>query len=191
MGVLSLIKGMKIEENLPVDVTFRTSKTSGVFGAALLGAGTGLLWQVYSGNVLFCYFNLVTLASLGMASVFGFLGVLILTYRKCVVINKLHARIDYIESGIFCRKRAVFAFEELLHIEISPVAECLFTSKSCMWTVKAYFQRGQDLSCARLFESLSSRQAEEAADVLSQILRRPVLKGGRRPQASFTSRAGI
>ncbi|MBF0500493.1 MAG: hypothetical protein HQM09_10265 [Candidatus Riflebacteria bacterium] len=193
MGVLSFIKGMKIEDNLPVEVTFRSSKSNGALGGIMVCAGTGLLWQVYEKNPLFCCLNVVTLASIGLAAAFGFIGILIITYRKCVIISRLHSRIDYMESSIFCWHRAVYAFDELIRIEISQVAECLFTSKSFMWTVKGYFQRGNDLSCARLFESLSSEQAKEAASMLSQILRRPVLTNSCRGsvRTSFTSQAGV
>lgn len=192
MGFLSFVKGMKIEDNLPVDVTFRTSKTCGAFGTALIATGLGMLWQIHSGNPIFCCLSLVSFGSLGIAALFTLLGVLILTYRKCVILSKLHRRIEYIESGLFCRHRATFSFEELVHIEVCPLAQCILTSSACMWTIKAYFKRGQQITGVRLYETTSSFQAEEAAEALSGILNQPILRGHTAPALrSFTSQAGV
>jgi len=193
MGFLSFLKGMKIEDNCPVDVTFRTSRTCGAFGVLLISSGLGMLWQVYTQNPLFCCFSLVAVGSCLAAGILTFLGLLILTYRKCVIISKVHSRIDYLESSLFCRRRATYHFADLLHIEVSPIAQCFLSNRTCMWTVKAYFRR--DLHWApgiRLFESLSSDEAKEAGLVLSQILNRPIVpQESMAMTPSFTSQAGI
>lgn len=191
MGFLSFVKGMKIEDNLPIDITFRTSKTCGAFGTALVITGLGMIWQIHSGNPLFCYLSLVSFGSLGVAGLFTLLGILILTYRKCVILSKYHRRIEYIESGLFCRHRATFTFDELIHIEVCPIAQCILSSSACMWTIKAYFQRGQQVSGVRLYETTSCFQADEAAQALSELLNRPLRKANTVPTLrSFTSQAG-
>ena len=191
MGFLSFLKGMKIEDNLPVGITLRTSKTCGAFGTALIVIGMGLLWQIHAGNPLFCCLTLVSLGSLGVAALSTLLGILILTYRKCVIFSRSQRRIEYLESGLCWKHRATYNFDDLIHVEICPIAQCILTSNACMWVIKAYFQRGTKITGVRLYETTSSYQAEEAASTLAALLNRPLFRNTPAPAfRSFTSQAG-
>lgn len=176
LGLLSFIKGMKIEDNCPIDVTFRTSRSSGFLGASVLISGVALGTQLYLKNPLFCFFNLVWLATILGALFLSFVGLLISTYRKCVIVSRRYTKIEVLESSLFCRKRATYHFAEITHIELSHVKECLLSNRCCFWTVKIHLRRHNLLESARLFESLETDKAEEAAHLLSQILGRPVLR---------------
>ena len=175
MGFLSFLKGMKIEDNCPIDITFRTSRTCGFLGAIMAGCGLGLAIQIYCQNPLFCYFNLIMAMSVVLSLALVLLGVLIATYRKCVILSKMQSRIDYMESSLFCWRRATYHFREVVNIEVCRIEECFITSKCPVWTVKAYIRRHNELETIRLFEGLNSERAEEAATYLSQVLRFTVL----------------
>jgi hypothetical protein len=179
MGLLSFLKGMKVEDNRPMDLTFRTSRTCGLFGALLLGTGVALGIQLCCGNPLFCYFNAVFVVSIVLSLVLVLLGVLIATYRKCVIISRLHSRVEYMESSLLCWRRATYSFDEIRELELCEIRECLFSSTCSLWTVKAYIQRNQELIPLRFFEGSLAEQAEEAAQMMNEVLQKPLLSSTR------------
>ncbi|MBF0544423.1 MAG: hypothetical protein HQM08_08315 [Candidatus Riflebacteria bacterium] len=192
MSFLSILKGMNIEDNCPVDLTFRTSRSCSAFGIICTFFGCSFLWQILGETAYFGELSIVRFSSFLVALGIIFLGIVIMAYQKRVIINKMRSRIDYGESGFFCRKKATYHFSELVHLEVSPIAEGLITSKTYVWTIKAYFNRGGVISGVRLFESISSYEAEEAGLKLSQIFRRPVLKDSKKfLSRAFTSQMGI
>ncbi len=194
MGFLSFLKGMKIEDNCPIDVTFRTSRTGKCFGSMLVVTGLGLGWHIYLGNPILCGFYCFLAPAILFTALFLFLGVLVLTYRKCVLISKLQSCIEYMESSLFKTRRATFRFDQVSHIELCSVGECLFQTEACLFVVKAYFrQEGVPHTFGvRLFESLDKTLAEDAAQTLSHIVRRPVVQQpALQLNPSFTSRVGI
>ena len=184
---------MKIEDNCPIDVTFRTSRTGKCFGSLLLITGLGLLWHIYTGNPFLCGFRCLLIAGILAAMASLLLGVLVMTYRKCVVISKTQRRIEFMESSLLMTRRATFDFQEVRYLELCSIGECLFHSHACLWTVKAYVQRGPKLEAVRLFESLSHTLADEGAHTLSQIVGRPLSQTRPNPTTKLyakPSRAG-
>jgi len=177
MGFLSFIKGMKIEDNCPIDVTFRTSRSSNIFGALLMFAGLSLVWQICWGNAFFCFFNIIFAVTIALAFSFFLVGLLIVAYRKCVIVSKVQSKIEYMESGILTRKRTTINFQDILYLELCPVIECVISSQACMWTIKAYLRRHNGFDTIRLFECIDQATAEEASTLLSQVLSCQVVSG--------------
>lgn len=174
MGFLSFLKGMKIEDHCPIDLTFRTSKTCGFLGTLLVSTSLILGIQILFKNPLFCYFNLVWCCSILLALTLLVVGVLVATYRKCVIISKVHSRIEFMESSLCSWRRATYHFNEIESIELCRVHECLFSSRCEFWTVKVYVRRHDQFEAVRLYEGIKGESAEEAATHLSQILGKPV-----------------
>ncbi|MBF0410685.1 MAG: hypothetical protein HQM10_25295 [Candidatus Riflebacteria bacterium] len=192
MSFLSVLKGMSIEDNCPVDLSFSTSKTCSIFGKMVSVLGTVLFWRILVEDSYFGGSWTLRLFSFLIALSILIFGVMIMTYQKKVIIDQLKSKISYSETCFFGWKKVSYHFSELVHIEISPVSECLITSKSCMWTIKAYFDRGGVVTGVRLFESIHSSEAEEAGSRLSQIFCCPVLRdSGKFLTRAFTSQVGV
>lgn len=88
MTFLSFLKGMKIEDNCPIDVVFRTSRGCSALGFAFILAGLCMAWQIVAGHRLLCFFSFVKLGSICAAVALAAIGGMIMTYRKNVVISK-------------------------------------------------------------------------------------------------------
>jgi hypothetical protein len=172
MELISFLKGMRIEDNCPFDVTFRTSRSCGFLGFLLSLAGLGLGWQVLMGNRFLCFWSPVALGLALLSSILFMTGLLVISYRKSVTINRAAHRIDVWESSFFCRQHAVYDFQEVVDIEIYPLVECFGTSQACMWNIKAYLRRGRGIEAVRVFSGIRQQDAEDAAQLLSQLLNR-------------------
>ncbi|MBI3039620.1 hypothetical protein HYY75_11360 [bacterium] len=175
MGFIRVIKCMKVEDNCPIDVTFRTSRFSVIFGALLILGSLIIIFKIALRTVDSPFSSFILAIGIPTAAILLFSGILLLTHRKSVIINKQFSRIEVLESGIFQRNRATFLFKDILHIEVCPIDECLFASRWCSWTVKVYSKRNDGFEAFRLFESLEFTAAEEAGQVLSQILGKPIV----------------
>jgi len=174
MSFLSFVKGMKIEENFPYNVTFRTSKSSGFLGLSLIFCGVGMGFETFFGHPIFSCFKLLSVFFLALAAFLSFVGIIIVTYRKCVIISKSQSKIEYMESSLFCWRRATYHFDEIQQIEICQIQECLINSRCALWAAKIYFRRGNRLETVKVFEGIESEKAEEAANILSRMVGRHV-----------------
>ncbi|HOY67507.1 MAG TPA: hypothetical protein PLP29_11490 [Candidatus Ozemobacteraceae bacterium] len=176
MQFLSFLKGMKIEDHYPEDVTFRTSRTCSVLGVGFLLAGCSMAWQACAGHTLLCFFGLVRIGSLGAALLLCVIGAMISSYRKNVVISRDRLRIEVEESSLLTSQHAAYHFQDVLQIEVCPMAECILTAKACLWTIKAYVRRGEGLEAVRLFHGRNVNETLEAASLLSQLVGCSVVK---------------
>ncbi len=191
MKFLSFLKSMKIEDNCPIDVTFRTSRSCSALGLGFIGAGLSMAWQICAGNKLLCFFSLVWLGSIGASMLLALIGGMIMTYRKTVVISKRKTKIDVEESGLLVHHSASYHFLDILQIEVCPMAECLLTAKACMWTIKGYVRRHEGFDTVRLYCGRNIADTIEAASLISQIVGCPVINDVAVARAlSFTREVG-
>lgn len=169
MDFLSFIKGMKVEDNSPFDLTFRTSRSCGFLGVMFIMAGMAILWNILTfrvSGVFLPVFALFAASSFALITI----GLVVLTYKKSVLIRKSDSCIVYNETNLFCTRKAKFHFREVIHIEVCPVAECVVTSRACMWTIKLYLSRHNGFETVRIYSGNTSQQAEEAASMLNKYL---------------------
>lgn len=191
MTFLSFLKGMKIEDNCPIDVVFRTSRSCSALGCGFVLAGLCMAWQIMAGHKLLCFFSLVKLGSICVAIALAFIGGMIMTYRKTVIISKRDRKIELEETGLFIHQSASCHFMDIMQIEVCPMAECLLTAKACMWSIKAYVRSHQGFSTVRLYCGRSLENALEAASLVSQIIGCPTVKDVAVVRAlSFTREVG-
>ena len=191
MTFLSFLKGMKIEDNCPIDVVFRTSRGCSALGFAFILAGLCMVWQVMAGHRLLCFFSCVKLCSICAAVALASVGGMIMTYRKNVVISKRDRKIELEENGLFIHHSASCHFMDIMQIEVCPLAECLLTAKACMWSIKAYVRNHQGFSTVRLYCGRSLEGALEAASLVSQIVGCPTVRDAAVVRAlSFTREVG-
>ncbi len=191
MTFLGFLKGMKIEDNCPIDVVFRTSRGCSALGFAFILAGFCMAWQIMAGHQLLCFFSFVKLASICAAVVLAAIGGMIMTYRKNVVISKRDKKIEIQENGLFVGQSASCHFMDIMQIEVCPMAECLLTAKACMWSIKAYVRTHQGFNTVRLYCGRSLESALDAASLVSQIIGCPTVKDAAVVRAlSFTREVG-
>jgi len=175
MGILSFIKGMKMYDNCPIDVTFRTSRANKLLGILLIISGMCIVRQILHINGIYSFFKILLVSFIGIGCLFTLSGIFLLTYRKRVIISKIKSKIECMESWIFGKHNAFYHFNDVFHLEICPIAECFFNSKICLWTIKAYLKRHNGFETVHLFSGMRLQDAEEAAIVLSQILNREII----------------
>jgi len=173
MNLLRFLRGMKCEDNFPQELTLRTSRTSGVLGSLLILAGVGLLFRSFIYAFYWRQSFLGFLGFLGFCVALGFVvvGLLTLAYRKCVIVSQAHSKIEFMESGILCQKRATYHFNEVEKLEVCRISECVVSSPICMWAVKGYLERGNGTEVVRLFECARAEDAVETANLLSSLFR--------------------
>lgn len=191
MNFLCFLKGMKIEDNCPIDVVFRTSRSCSALGSGFILAGLCMAWQIIAGHPLLCFFSLIKFVSIIAAAILAFIGGMIMTYRKNVVISKRDNKIELEEAGLLVHTSAAYHFRDILQIEICPMAECLLTAKACMWSIKAYIRTHEGFGTARLYCGRSIEDTLEAASLVSQIIGCPTVKDVAVVRAlSFTREVG-
>ena len=169
MEFFSFIRGMKTEDNSTEGVVFRTSRSCSVLGAMFFVAGVSLLWRVVTLQLSALIFPLY-LCIVPTAFVFIGIGLSILTYKKRVMVCRHNSRIEYSESNLFCNRDATFHFNDVIHIELFPIAECFLSTRASMWTIKVYLKRHNGFETARLFSGMTQQAAEDAAAALSEVL---------------------
>lgn len=175
MGLFGFLKGMRIEDHDPLDITLRTTRTNCVLGSLLILTGICLAGRSVL-HVASQGLSLLGLFGVGLAGGFALTGLALLAYRKCVILAKNRARIEYMEYGLLCQKRATFHFCDVRQLEICRVAECVASSPVCMWAVKGYVRRGGGWEVVRFFESTRADGAEEVANLLSCLLNVQVIR---------------
>lgn len=191
MKFLCFLKGMKVEDNCPIDVVFRTSRSGAALGSGFVLAGICMAWQIFAGHPLLCFFSFVKVLSICAAVALAFIGGMIMTYRKNVVISKRDNKIELEESGLFVNQSVSCHFRDVLQIEVCPTAECLLTAKACMWSIKAYLRKHDGFDTVRLYCGRSLENTLEAATLVSQIVGCPTVKDVAVVRAlSFTREVG-
>ncbi|RCK79480.1 MAG: hypothetical protein OZSIB_4234 [Candidatus Ozemobacter sibiricus] len=190
MGLLAFLKGMKADEPGPGTVILRTSRTCGAFGVMVLLAGVGVagraaIYLLQGGGLAVTALGMIVAGGLGVG------GLMVLTYRKCVIISRKQSKIEYMEFGVLCEKRATYHFRDLLHLELCRSCECLGASPVSLWRIKAYVRRGGGFEAVCLFESHRSEEVQDQAQRLSSWIGTPVFqKEVPAGWTSFTSQVG-
>ncbi len=175
MGLLTFLKGMKTDELGTGEVVLRTSRTCGVFGVMVLLAGVGVAGRaaihvVQGGSLAVAALGMVVAGGLGVG------GLMVLTYRKCVIISRFHSKIEYMEYGVLCQRRATYHFRDLLHLEVCRSCECLGASPVSLWRIKAYVRRGGGFEAVCLFESHRPEEVQEQAQRLTSWIGVPLFQ---------------
>ncbi len=192
MELLSFIKGMKVEDCGPEELVFRTSKAPGAFGMMLMVTGFGLGMKAVSCGLFLSPLGIVCCCSFFLSLFAVSCGLILISYRKTVHIDRTRSCIKYEESSILGTRKATYNFNSVLHMEICPIAECFISKRACMWNIKIYFRRLQGFTVERLFCSLRYEHTEEASHLLSQMLKCSILENHHRElDSSLSPQAGI
>lgn len=166
MGVLSSFKVMKVEDLDQDIITFRTSRACSVLGVLFLIAGAGIIFQLLAGKLFFTLFAFC-LFCLVVSAAFLLAGLILLTYRKSVSLDKMQQKIELEESSILGVRITAFHFEEVMNIELTRDSECLGTKNASLWLVKAYVCHPHGFSVEKLFASVSPSEAKYVAETIS------------------------
>lgn len=184
MGFLGFTKGMKIEDNCPIDVTLQTTPGHQALGAAVALAGGGLLFQAlvagtFAGHPIVA----ATAAATGLLALA--LGVAVLSFRHHVVVSKVAATVTVRDSVLFTTHTADIPFASVASLEVCPLSECILFCHGRLWTVKLFLHHGRGLRCQRIFVACSCEEAHEAGRLVAQVLGVPLLEQVR--EASITA----
>lgn len=166
MGLLSSFKVMKIEDSDKDVITLRTSRACVFLGLLFGFAGGAIMCQLLIGNLFpvlfrFCLFALFVAAGFLLA------GLILITYRKSVVLNKLQQKILLEESSILGLRKTAFHFEDILKLELTRDSECICAKSASLWLVKAYVRHYDNFSVEKVFSSVSPVDAKFVAESLA------------------------
>ena len=174
MGVLSSFKVMKVEDFDQDVITFRTSRACSVLGALFLVAGVGIICQLLAGKLFFTLFAFC-LFCLFVSAAFLLAGLVLLTYRKSVSLDKMQQKIELLESSILGVRTTAYHFDELMNIELTRDSECLGAKHASLWLVKAYISHANGFATEKLFASASPSEAKFAAETISCACRKELV----------------
>lgn len=174
MGLLSSFKVMNVHDFDDDIITFRTSRACSVLGVLFIIAGGGILYQLLAGKLFFTLFAFC-LFCLVVAAGFLLAGLVLITYRKSVSLDKMQKKIELEESSILGVRITAFHFDEVMNVELTRDSECLCSKNASLWLVKVYVRHNNGFSVEKLFASVSPAEAKYAAESISMACRKELV----------------
>ncbi len=174
MGLLSSFKVMNVHDFDDEIITFRTSRACSVLGVLFIIAGAGILYQLLAGKLFFTLFTFC-LFCLVVAAGFLLAGLVLITYRKSVSLDKMQKKIELEESSILGVRITAFHFDEVMNVELTRDSECLCSKNASLWVVKVYVRHNNGFSVEKLFASVSPAEAKYAAESISMACRKELV----------------
>jgi len=166
MGLLSSFKVMSVQGIDQDLVTFRTSRACSVLGILFMLAGAGIIYLLLAGRLFFTLFTFC-LFCLFVSAAFMLAGLILMTYRKSVSLDRMQKKIELEESSILGVRLTAFHFDEVMNIELTRDSECICAKHASLWLVKAYIRHCSGFSVEKLFASVSPSEAKYVAETIS------------------------
>lgn len=166
MGLLSSFKVMSVQGIDQDIVTFRTSRACSVLGILFMLAGAGIIYLLLAGRLFFTLFTFC-LFCLFVSAAFLLAGLILMTYRKSVSLDRMQKKIELEESSILGVRLTAFHFDEVMNIELTRDSECICAKHASLWLVKAYIRHCSGFSVEKLFASVSPSEAKYVAETIS------------------------
>lgn len=174
MGLLSSFKVMKVQDFDHEIITFSTSRVCRVLGAMFIFAGLAIILQLLLGHLFFTLFAFCIFCLL-VSGAFILAGLVLITYRRSVKIDKGQQRIELSESSMLGVRNTAFHFEDLLSVELTRDSECLLSKTASLWLVKAYVRHCDGISVERVFATICPTDAKFAAETISFAARKELV----------------
>lgn len=175
MCVLNFLKAMDAKHCDDATVIYRTTPTVSVLGGLFLLAGVGIIARLFfpgcsvSSLFTFCMFCLF------IAMFFILIGLVLLSYRRVVTIDKVNYKIEVVDSNITGCHESAIHFEDISALEIAMDSECIFGEESGLWMVRVYVCK---LSCdgdrrlckvEKLITTADFHEVREVADYFARL----------------------
>ena len=175
MSVLNCFKAMNVEyadDNLAI---YRTSRASSVLGTLFTLAGVSILIKMLlPGSCASSLFELCVFC-LFVALAFILAGIVLISFRKIVKVDKKNSKIEIVESSITGFSKSALHFSDISGLEISRDSADLFDNSTSLWVVRIYVScYGKDglrhfRKVEKIFSTDSIDEARNVADYFARI----------------------
>ena len=169
MCVLNCFKAMNVEYTDECLAIYRTSRVFSVLGGLFTFAGVAILLKLlFPGS---CASSLFGLCIFCLFVAIGFIlaGIILISFRKIVKVDKNNSKIEIIESSITGFSKSSIHFSDISGLEISKDSENVFGEASGLWIVRIYVSKiGKDgLRHFRKVEKIFATDCLEEARIVA------------------------
>lgn len=175
MCVLNYLKAMDAKRCSDAVSIYRTNPAVSVLGGLFLLAGVGILLRLlFPGCSVSSLFALCVFC-LFIAMTFILIGIVLLSYRRVVTIDKANSRIEVVDSSITGYHESAIHFEDISALEITKDSECILGEESGFWNVRVYVCKlsgdGERQLCKveKLISTANFHEAREVADYFARF----------------------
>ena len=174
MGLLSSFKVMNVCDLDQDIVTFRTSRACSVLGIGFIIAGSSILYKLLAGKLFFTLFAFC-LFCLMVAGAFLLAGLILVTYRKSVSLDRMQKKIELEEASLLGVRLTAYHFDDITNVELTRDSECFCAKSASLWVVKVYVRQSHGFAVEKIFASINPAEAKYVAESISLACRRELV----------------
>lgn len=175
MSVWNCFKAMNVELADDSLAIYRTSRASSVLGTMFTLAGISILIKLLlAGSCTSSMFELCIFC-LFVALAFILAGIVLISFRKIVRVDKANSKIEIVESSITGFSKSAIHFSDISGLEISRDSSGVWDETTSLWVVRIYVScYGKDglrhfRKVEKIFSTDSISEARNVADYFARI----------------------
>ena len=175
MSVWNCFKAMNVEFADDSLAIYRTSRASSVLGTMFTLAGVSILIKLLlpgsCASSMFC----LCIFCLFVAITFILAGIVLISFRKIVKVDKRNSKIEIVESSITGFSKSAVHFSDISGLEISKDSANVFDEPTGLWVVRIYVScYGKDglrhfRKVEKIFSTDCFDEARNVADFFARI----------------------